>query len=128
MLTIDATDPDALATWWAEVLGWVRTYEDGDEITIEAPEYDAATRGDHSAPPVHGVGAILFLRTPDAKAAKNRLHLDLRPDDQDAEVARVESMGAVRADIGQGDVSWVVLRDPEGNEFCILSSRALPDA
>jgi hypothetical protein len=59
---------------------------------------------------------------------KNRIHLDLRPDDQDAEVARFESRGATRVDIGQEgnpDVTWVVLADPEGNEFCIL--RALPD-
>lgn len=61
---------------------------------------------------------------PDAKAGKNRLHLDLRPDDRDAEVARLEGLGARRVDIGQGDVTWVVLADPEGNEFCVLE--ALP--
>ena len=55
------------------------------------------------------------------KAGKNRLHIDLRPDDQAAEVDRLVGLGAQRVDIGQGDVSWVVLADPEGNEFCVLS-------
>jgi hypothetical protein len=54
---------------------------------------------------------------------KNRLHLDFVPDDQNAEVERLLAMGASRADVGQGDESWVVLADPEGNEFCVLSAR-----
>jgi predicted enzyme related to lactoylglutathione lyase len=61
------------------------------------------------------------LRAPDHKQVKNRLHLDLRPDDRDAEVARLEALGAYRVDIGQiGDESWVVMADPEGNEFCLV--------
>jgi Glyoxalase-like domain len=69
---------------------------------------------------------LLFLTVPEAKAAKNRLHIDLRPDDQAAEVERALSLGAHHVDIGQGKQTWVVLADPEGNEFCIL--RALrPD-
>jgi hypothetical protein len=61
------------------------------------------------------------LRVPEGKQSKNRLHLDLRPDDQQAEVERVLGLGAQRASVGQSDeVSWVVLADPEGNEFCIL--------
>nr|WP_078871752.1 VOC family protein [Streptomyces sp. NRRL S-337] len=52
-----------------------------------------------------------------------RLHLDFRPDDQDAEVVRLVAHGAQRVDIGQGDQSWVVLADPEGNEFCVLGQR-----
>ncbi len=65
----------------------------------------------------------LFVPGPDEKTTKNRLHLDFRPEDRDVEVARMLALGAVRADVGQGeDVSWVVLADPEGNEFCILSS------
>ena len=68
---------------------------------------------------------LLFLRVPESKDVKNRLHLDLRPTDQAAEVARLESLGARRTDIGQGDdVTWVVLADPEGNELCVL--RAIP--
>lgn len=62
----------------------------------------------------------------DEKRGKNRLHMDLRPDDQEAEVQRLEQLGAVRVDIGQRDVSWVVMADPEGNEFCVLRSRPLP--
>jgi predicted enzyme related to lactoylglutathione lyase len=111
-VAIDAHDPSALATFWEGVLGWPRTDDEPDEVALEPP----------------GGGAdLLFLRVPEDKAGKNRLHLDLRPDDQAAEVARVEALGARRVDIGQGpDVTWVVLADPEGNEFCIL--RALrPD-
>jgi len=69
---------------------------------------------------------LLFLRVPEAKAGKNRLHLDLRPGgmtgqgDQAAEIARLEGLGARRVDLGQGEVSWVVMADPEGNEFCVL--------
>ncbi len=64
---------------------------------------------------------LLFLKVPEAKKLKNRIHLDLRPDDQVAEVARLEGLGATRIDIGQGDVTWVVMADPAGNEFCVLS-------
>ena len=118
-LSIDAHDPTALADFWAAVLGWQRTddEQDPDEVALEPPV------GTHE----QGGVPLLFLRVPDDKTVKNRLHLDFRPDDQEAEVARVEALGARRVDIGQGDdVTWVVLADPEGNEFCIL--RALrPD-
>jgi hypothetical protein len=60
---------------------------------------------------------------PEGKTVKNRIHLDFTPDDQAAEVARVVGLGARHVDIGQGEQSWVVLADPEGNEFCILSGR-----
>jgi hypothetical protein len=66
---------------------------------------------------------LLFGSVPEPKTVKNRLHLDFRPDDQDREVERMLGLGASRADVGQGEQSWVVLADPEGNEFCILSSR-----
>jgi hypothetical protein len=66
---------------------------------------------------------LIFVTCPDPKTVKNRLHIDLRPDDQEAEVERLVDMGARPADIGQGDVSWVVLADPEGNEFCVLADR-----
>ena len=56
------------------------------------------------------------------KAGKNRVHLDLRPDNQEAEIRRLEDLGATRIDIGQQDVAWVVMADPEGNEFCVLRS------
>lgn len=64
---------------------------------------------------------LLVLRVPEPKSVKNRLHIDLRPEDQAAEVARLESLGAVRVDVGQGtDKTWVVMADPAGNEFCVL--------
>jgi predicted enzyme related to lactoylglutathione lyase len=111
-LVIDAADPSALATFWQELLGWRRTYEEDDEVVLEPP----------AGSPEDGVAAdLLFAKVPEGKQAKNRLHLDLRPDDRDAEVARAEALGATRVDVGQDDtVTWVVLADPEGNEFCIL--------
>ena len=109
-LTIDCSDPRRLADFWSQALGWSVVYADETEVAIAAP----ASAGT-SAPD------LLFLRVADAKQGKNRLHLDLRPHDRDAEVARLESLGARRADIGQvGDESWVVMVDPEGNEFCVL--------
>jgi predicted enzyme related to lactoylglutathione lyase len=111
-LCIDSGDPDALARFWAGVLGWRRTHEEADEVVLEPPEGSAE---DGVAPD------LLFLRVPEAKTVKNRLHLDLRPDDQDGEVARIEALGARRVSVGQGaDATWVVLADPEGNEFCVL--------
>ena len=74
-----------------------------------------------------GVGPYLqFLRTPDTKTVKNRIHPGLRPcpgDDQEAEAARLRALGATDIDLGQGDVPWTVLADPEGNEFCVLTPR-----
>ena len=107
-VVVDARDPHALARWWADALGWVITHEDADDIEIrEAPEV---------------MPGLLFIRVGDERVVKNRLHLDFRPDDRDAEVARLEALGARRIDVGQGDVTWVVLADPEGNEFCVLRS------
>jgi Glyoxalase-like domain len=65
----------------------------------------------------------LFVKVPDEKVGKNRLHFDLRPADQAAQVERLIGLGAKPIDIGQGDVTWVVLADPEGNEFCVLAPR-----
>jgi hypothetical protein len=111
-LCIDTTDPLRLATFWQAALGWRRTFEEDDEIVLEPPE----------GSPEGGVAPdLLFLRVPEVKAGKNRLHLDLRPADQAVEVARLEGLGARRIDVGQGtEVSWVVLADPDGNEFCVL--------
>ena len=109
---VDANDPDRLASFWAEALGWRRTHEEPDEVVLEPP---AGSPEDGVAPD------LLFLRVPEPRQTKNRLHLDLRPDDQAAEVARLEALGARRVSVGQGDeVSWVVLADPEGNELCVL--------
>jgi hypothetical protein len=64
-----------------------------------------------------------FGRIEESRKSKSRLHLDFRPDDQAAEVARFEALGAKRVDVGQGEAAWVVLADPEGNEFCVLGER-----
>ena len=106
-VTIDATDVKKLADFWEQALPSKRIYDDGaEEIILKTKE---------------GGYKILFLKAPDQKKTKNRLHLDLVPDDRDAEVARLESLGATRADIGQtGEETWVVMADPEGNEFCVL--------
>jgi hypothetical protein len=75
---------------------------------------------------------LLFLRVPETKTVKNRLHIDLRPEDQDAEVERLLGLGASLADVGQGaEATWVVMADPDGNEFCVLralSAAELADA
>ncbi len=100
-----------LARFWADVLGWCITHEEPDEVALEPP---AGSPEDGIVPD------LLFVRVPEAKMGTNRLHLDLRPGDQAAEVARIEALGATRADVGQGDdVSWVVLADPEGNVLCV---------
>ena len=110
-IDIDCHDPATLATFWQRALGWRVTYESDDEWVLEPPSGSAQ---DGVAPD------LLFLRVPDQKTVKNRLHLDLRPQDQDDEVQRLLELGARHVDIGQGQHSWVVLADPEGNEFCVL--------
>lgn len=111
-LVVDSADPAAQARFWAAALGWRVTYENEGESVVEPP---AGSPEENVAPD------LLFVRTDDPKSAKNRLHLDLRPVDQPAHVRRLEELGARRVDIGQGpDVSWVVLADPEDNEFCVL--------
>jgi predicted enzyme related to lactoylglutathione lyase len=115
-LSIDATDPARVAAFWKSVLGWRRTHEEPHEVVLEPP---AGSELDGLVPD------LLFLRVPEHKTAKNRLHLDLRPSDQQAEVERLEALGAVRVSVGEGpDATWVVLADPEGNEFCVLSALA----
>jgi len=117
---VDSVDPQSLANFWEPVLGWRRTFDDVDEVVLEAP----------AGSPQEGVAPdLLFLRVPESKSGKNRLHIDLRPDDQAAEVLRIEGLGARRVDIGQADdVTWVVLADPEGNEFCVLRALRSGDA
>jgi catechol 2,3-dioxygenase-like lactoylglutathione lyase family enzyme len=109
---IDTHDPAKIADFWEAVLGWRRTHSEPDEVALEPP---AGSPEDGVAPD------LLFLKVPEDKTVKNRLHLDLRPDDQEAEVARIEGLGATRISVGQGpDATWVVLADPDGNEFCVL--------
>ncbi len=106
-LAVGCRDPHALARFWAEALGQRIVFETDNEVIVAADE--------------HAYPGITFLPVPEGKTVKNRLHLDLDPDDRDSEVDRLVGLGARRVDIGQGDVTWVVLADPEGNEFCVLS-------
>ncbi|MET7286881.1 VOC family protein [Streptomyces sp. NPDC005573] len=106
---VHSADPAALGQWWADALGWTVTHTSDVEFEIR-PE-PGRTPG------------IEFVLLEEAKKSKSRLHLDFVPDDQDAEVARLEALGARRVDIGQGERSWVVMADPEDNEFCILGRR-----
>lgn len=113
-LCIDAHDPLRIATFWEAALGWRRTYEQDDEVVLEPPA---------GSPEEGVVPDLLFLRVPEDKSVKNRLHLDLRPDDQEAKVQRLVGLGARPVSVGQfPDSSWVVLADPDGNEFCVLKS------
>jgi hypothetical protein len=117
-VVVDCADPEPVATFWAAALGWRRTHVSGDggEIVLEPP----------AGSPEDGVTPdLLFIRVLDPTPGKNRLHLDLRPLDQAAEVERLTGLGASRAEVGQdAAASWVVMADVEGNEFCVL--RRLP--
>ena len=117
-VTVDASDPRGLAEFWAAVLGW--------KIGGELEEIEVWIQPDTSDSVNTGFPEILFLINAEAKQVKNRLHLDLRPDNQAEEVARLEKLGAKRIDIGQNQnesCTWVVMADPEGNEFCVLNDK-----
>ena len=110
VLALDAQQPRVVADFWCAVLGWEVIEVDEDGVSI--------------APPDRAWPAIDGLPYRNAKPVKNRLHLDLRADGSgtDEELQRLLSLGAQRVHVGQGpDVSWVVLADPEGNEFCLLA-------
>jgi hypothetical protein len=108
-VVVDSRDPKVLGLWWQEALGWVVVSGIDEEFEI------APAEGAHPT--------LLFAAVPESKSGKNRLHLDFVPDDQDAEVERLLALGATRADVGQMEMPWVVLADPEGNEFCVLAAR-----
>ena len=111
-LVVDCQDPSLVAGFWEAALGWRRTHDTPDQIALEPP---AGSAEDGVSPD------LLFVPVPDPTPGKNRLHLDLRPEDQESEVRRLIALGAERASVGQSsDVSWVVLADPEGNELCVL--------
>ena len=112
-VVVDADDCELLARFWSQTLDWRITYKSSNEWCIEPPE---------GSPAVDVAPDILFVKVPNRKTAKNRLHFDLRPKDQAAQVQRLLDLGARRVNIGQTDeVSWVVMADPEGNEFCVLA-------
>jgi hypothetical protein len=110
-LIVDCADPTRLAEFWSAVLGWPQTNAEGGDIELSDPSGAAPT--------------LLFARVPEPKTVKNRLHIDVNPVgcDQAEEVERILALGARHADVGQGEQTWVVLADPEGNEFCVLRSR-----
>jgi predicted enzyme related to lactoylglutathione lyase len=110
-LIVDAADPRRLADFWCAVLGWQVTEDDEEGVEIAAADGSLPT--------------IVFVPVPEAKTVKNRVHIDVNPSgcDQAEEVERVLGLGARRVDVGQGEQPWVVLADPEGNEFCILRKR-----
>lgn len=124
-LVIDCRDARALAAFWCAVLDYkVVAEEQGyTEIGPWTPSADQIRTG--SIPP-----SLVFVEVPEGKAVKNRLHIDVSPIDRsrDEEVERVVGLGARRIDIGQGEKSWVVLADPEDNEFCVLRSLAPGEA
>jgi hypothetical protein len=114
-LIIDCQDPHRVADFWRQVLGYEEREREDDIVVIAG------------AP---GTGPFLvFLRVPDRKTVKNRLHVDVCATDQEqaAELERLLALGAKPVEIGQtGEESWHVLADPEGNEFCLLSSTVDP--
>jgi len=108
-LVIDAAEPRQIAQFWAAVLGYRVTDDSNDnDVELQAPD---------GSPP-----SLLFTRVPEGKSVKNRLHIDVNPSgqDQQAELQRLIELGARHVDIGQGEQTWFVLADPEGNEFCLL--------
>src|ERR1700709_2322458 len=117
-LVINPPDHATVGHFWSRVLGYdIVEQSDGPTnfyVQLQSP---------------NGAGpTILVDRTPDTKICKNRLHIDVNATDrsQAEEVERILALGATRADVGQGEQSWVVLAAPEGNEFCVLRSRSEP--
>jgi hypothetical protein len=127
-VVVDCADVRAQARWWAAALDWELVYDADDEAVVVPPHL----ANDDPIPPERWASTapgLVFVPVPEGKTVKNRLHLDLAPhttQDRDAEIQRLLDLGARRADVGQdrGSVSWEVLQDPEGNEFCVLSARA----
>ena len=121
-VVVDCHDPAAQAAWWRETLDWQQVYEADGEVVIVPPHLLDPAIAD--VPWTQQNPGLVFVRVPEHKTLKNRLHIDLAPhtsDDRDAEIARLLALGARHADVGQtGDESWTVLADPEGNEFCVV--------
>lgn len=116
-VAVDCADPHALARFWCAALGYeVQEVDEAEGFVSVGPPAAAARPG---AP------TLGFARVPEPKVGKNRLHLDVRPEagDRDAEVERLLALGATRAGGDEG-LPWVVLLDPEGNEFCVLAGPA----
>jgi predicted enzyme related to lactoylglutathione lyase len=112
-IVADCEDPQRVADFWSQVLGWKVQQQEG-YCWMSA-----------SGDPAERDIKLVFVKVPEPKTVKNRWHIDVNPRraDQAEEVERIIALGAQRVDIGQGDVPWVVLADPEGNEFCVLGRR-----
>jgi len=116
-LVLDANDPPRLARFWADALGWEMVEETADEIDVEPPGFDY---------PSPAALPLVFVPVHEPKTGQNRVHLDLASSSathQAELVRRMRDLGATPADVGQGEVPWAVLADPEGNEFCVLEPR-----
>jgi len=118
-ITFDCADPRALARFWGQVTGWPVTEE-------PQPGYEESAVGT----PGEGRPRLYFVKVPEPKTIKNRLHLDVMPDDrsQQEEIARLTGLGATVVSDRRPELGWVILADPEGNEFCVEISRAELDA
>ncbi len=125
-VVVDCLDPQKQAHWWADALDWEVVYDTPGEAVAIPKGMSEDPVADFAEWMARGQG-LVFVPVPEGKTVKNRLHIDLAPhtsQDRDAEIARLLDLGASRVDVGQGDdVTWTVLADPEGNEFCVLSSR-----
>lgn len=130
-VVIDSQDVASQAQWWATVLSWEVVYESDDEVVIVPPIAVQQEEDPSSTPFADRAQGWVFVSVPEGKTVKNRIHLDLAPDresDHAAEVQRLVDLGARHVDVGQVEsgpdaVTWTVLADPEGNEFCLLSPR-----
>jgi hypothetical protein len=120
-LIIDCHDPERLAEFWCEVLDYRISDRDEGAVEITGWEPTAQAFREKVQPPT-----LVFIRVPEGKDVKNRIHIDVSPinSTQEDEVRRLLALGASHVDIGQGEQRWVVLADPEGNEFCVLRSLA----
>jgi predicted enzyme related to lactoylglutathione lyase len=110
-IVIDCNDPETLGAFWAAALGY-RSVGSKGGFTLLLP-------AERAFPPV------ILQRVPEPKQGKTRVHFDLRVDDVESEAQRLEALGARRIDIGQGDVEWIPMADPEGNEFCVCPGAPL---
>jgi predicted enzyme related to lactoylglutathione lyase len=106
-VTFDCADPRSLARFWSEVTGYEATEARDDFVRLRAPDH-------------RSVRHLLFFKVPEPKTVKNRMHVDLATRDVEAEVARLVALGATEVDRREGNgTRWVVMQDPEGNEFCL---------
>lgn len=113
-IVVDCADPERVGRFWSEVLGWPLVPDPDGYF------YVSSTGTEDAPAPI-----LVFVSVPEPKQAKNRLHIDVSPTgcEQAEELQRLLSLGAHDVDVGQKEVSWVVLADPEGNEFCLLRRR-----